>query len=707
MIWEKKEIEGKQVKALAKKYNIDLLVASIVMRRNLNKGQSLCFFLENDIRFLHNPFLFSEMEEAVERINLAVLNGEAIFVFGDRDVDGITATVLLVRLLRERGAKVLWGLPEGDDSYGLSRELIDSIAEKNVSLLVSVDCGISNIDEIEYAGEKGIDTIVVDHHNPHEYLPEACAVINPKVEESGYPFKDLCGCAVTSKVVWALHFSRTRYYGIPIFLLHIKPANESYVIDMVRLVNLVERDRIRENVVPGVVSFEKTRLFRFCEGNDVYVYREENQKKQLAVVFGDTFTPNIFDIEPLITKIFPALKDNSLYKIQEKSRIAFYADRQSEEIDVFASLFISYVIKSEKTLSVDYCNDMDLVALGTLGDIMPLVDENRIFVKLGLSVLNKTKRRGLREILFRNSLCGKELDSKDVSWYVTPVINASGRMGEPEKAAQMLLTDDEKESEELAAYIIKLNDKRKNLGEEVWGKVIPGAKRCFEETEEKFIYVSGTSIHRGITGIIASRLSKFFKVPALVVALLEKRAVGSIRSTLNVNAKEFLHSFGDLLTDFGGHDLAGGFTMGLDKMERFESRFQEVVKEMEPVRRREDVVTVDAELPTGYLTPDIWSVIEFFKPYGEGNPPLVFLTREVAIRSCEVIGRREQVHLKLLFEAGKYKWPAVFWNSADRVGRDFSEGDSVDIVYNISKNYYQQTETIRLNILDIKKNTSP
>jgi single-stranded-DNA-specific exonuclease len=706
MVWEKKEIEPGGVKALAKKYNLDLLVASIAIRRQICDGRSLCFFLENDIRFLHNPFLFSEMEEAVDRISLAIENGEKIYVFGDRDVDGITATVLLVKTLEGKGASVVWGLPVGDESYGLSKELINTIVKQNVSLLISVDCGISNLEEIDLAKEHGIDSIIVDHHNPHEYLPDACAVINPKVEESGYPFKDLSGCAVTSKLVWALHFSRTPYYGQPIYILHVKPANDTFIVEVIRLENLVEKGRIRENVVPGVVSFENTRLFQFLEGNDVYVYNEKNQKKQLGRVFGDSFTIHSFDLEPLITKTFPSLKGKSLLNIKEKSKIAYYSERHNEEIDVLANLFISFVIKSEQTLSKDYIEDMDLVALGTLGDIMPLVDENRIFVKIGLSVLNKAKRKGLREIIFKNALHVKEISSKDVSWYITPVINASGRMGEPDKAARMLLSEDEKESETLAHYIIELNEKRKSLGEEVWNKVMSKARKCFEDTEEKFIYVAGKSIHRGITGIIASRLSKFFKVPALVVALLEERAVGSIRSTLNLNAKEFLHAFDDLLTDFGGHDLAGGFTMPSEKMEEFERRFQEVVKKLEPAQRCEEVIVVDAEIPHTYLSPDIWKVVELFKPYGERNPPLVFLSRGVKLSHIDIIGKKEQVHLKLLVEAGKYKWPAVFWNSADRVGKDFSEGDSVDIVYHISKNFFQNTETLRLNILDIKKSTS-
>jgi single-stranded-DNA-specific exonuclease len=276
-------------------------------------------------------------------------------------------------------------------------------------------------------------------------------------------------------------------------------------------------------------------------------------------------------------------------------------------------------------------------------------------------------------------------------------------MGEPEKAVRMLLSDDPDEAARLARYIIKLNDKRKSLGETIWNNVMPKAKKCFEETGEKFILVSGKSIQRGITGIIAARLSKYFKVPALVIAIMDKRAIGSMRSLKTVNAKDFLHHFHDLFTDFGGHDLAGGFTMPSGNFKDFEIRFHAVVKNLTPPEQKEETLFIDAEIPHQYFTPDLYKVVELFRPYGEGNPPLLFLSRKVKLRNLELIGKKELAHIRMLVETPKYRWPAIFWNSADRVDKDFSEGDTVDIVYNLSKNYFQQTETLRLNLMDVKR----
>lgn len=703
MIWEKKEIDPRKVKELSKKFDLGLLEASIFMRRNISDDQMICYYLENDIRFLHNPFLFCEMEEAVDRILCAIESEEKIFVFGDRDVDGITSTVLLVRTLKRFGAEVEWSLPTGDESYGLTQDVLDSLQEKGVNLLITVDCGISNIDEIDSAKKKGVDTIIVDHHNPHEYLPDAVAVINPKVEESGYPFKELSGCAVTSKLIWALEFSKTRYYSQTIYLLHIRPANESYVIEVIKLVNLIEKERIIETIVPGMVGETKTRLFQFIGDNEVCIFSAHDQQKQLEKVFGPTTSFTFFDISLFIFEAYPALKGKSLLKIKEKSRIARYSEKVLREVDVFKNLLISSIIKNEKNLSVDYLKEMDLIALGTLADVMPLVNENRIFVKTGLALLNKAGRDGIRELIFKSDLHLKKINSKDVSWYITPVINASGRMGEPDKAARMFLSEDPDEAAELAHYIIKLNEKRKSLGETVWNSVMPKAKKSFEETEEKFILVSGKSIQRGITGIIAARLSKYFKVPALVIAIMEKRAIGSMRSIKSINAKDFLHHFHDLFTDFGGHDLAGGFTMPVNKFEEFENRFHDVVKNLSTPEQAEEILSIDAEIPHGYLKPDLYKVVELFRPYGEGNPPLLFLSKGVKLKDLELIGKKELAHLRMLVETPMYRWPAVFWNSAERVDKDFSEGDKVDIVYNLSINYFQHTETLRLNILDIKR----
>jgi single-stranded-DNA-specific exonuclease len=703
MVWEKKEIDQQEVKKIAKQFDLDALTCSILARRNVTEPGSICYFIENDIRFLHSPFLFSDMEEAVSRIMAAVESGEKIFVFGDRDVDGITSIVLLVRTLNSLGADVSWDLPCGDDDYGLTSSVINKIKGLGIQLLITVDCGISNIHEIEAARENGIDTIIVDHHNPHPEVPNALAIINPKMKDSGYPFKDLSGCAVASKLVWALAFSKTSFYGKEVVLLHVQPNNESYSIECVKMQNCVEQERVFESIIPGALTLARTRLSGLVTGVEVVVYDKELEAKSLAKVFGPSHGIELFDIAPYIAKEFPALAGKSLLAIKEKSRIAKYSNGQFKEMDVLTNLFISFVLKSEPTLSDAFVAELDIVALGTLADIMPLLDENRILVKLGLRVLNEGKRPGLRRLVWKTDLQTKIVDAKDVSWYITPVINASGRMGEPDKAAKIFLSDDEEEVARLVDHVIGLNEKRKLLGESAWQSVIESAKTSFEKSENKFVLVSGSNVQRGITGILASRLTKYFKVPAIAVALLESRAVGSLRSNGAVNARDFLHTFSDIFSDFGGHDLAGGFTMPVNSFSDFEARFYESVQSMETAASTEEKIQIDAELPLKYLEPGIWNVVEFFSPYGEANPPLVFLTRNLVVLSAELIGKKDQSHLKLILDAGKHKWPAIIWNGADRYKRDFNVKDSVDVVYNITKNNFQSSEVLQLHVIDIAK----
>jgi single-stranded-DNA-specific exonuclease len=276
-------------------------------------------------------------------------------------------------------------------------------------------------------------------------------------------------------------------------------------------------------------------------------------------------------------------------------------------------------------------------------------------------------------------------------------------MGEPHKAVELFLAGTEDEMEHLAAYIIDLNKKRKGLEDGVWNTALSRAKKSYEDTGNKFVLVSGKCINRGITGLLASRLVKFFKVPAIVVSLMKERATGSLRCPGDFKIGNFLSHFEDLFIDFGGHDYAAGFTMAVEKEPEFEARFYEFVPTFNPPEKEEDIRFVDAEIPLSYLKPDLWNVVEFFEPYGEGNPQLVFLTRGMRIESCDLFGRKSDEHLKMLLDSGGFKWPAILWNGAGRLDTDFSLYDKVDVLYNLSKNQYRNKETLQLIILDINK----
>ena len=254
---------------MARRYEIDLLTATILVRRGHHHAGGGPLHPADDPSGLHNPFLMPSMADAVERINAAIDSGEKILIFGDRDVDGITSTVLLFEALQELGAEVQWMLPEGEDPRtGSRRACIERAVADGVGLLLTVDCGVSNNAEIERCRVAG------HRDRGHRPSQSACrnsrrqsAVVDPKLP--GYPFRDLCGCAVASKVEWALRFSRSPFFGAPICLLNARPANETIVVEAVRLTNLVETERITESFVPGLVAFEKTRLAGFISGEEV------------------------------------------------------------------------------------------------------------------------------------------------------------------------------------------------------------------------------------------------------------------------------------------------------------------------------------------------------------------------------------------------------------------------------------------------------
>ena len=703
MIWNKKDIESDLVRELSARYNLDLMSSSILIRRGRVEPEELCFFLEDDKRFLHNPFLLEEMEAAVERINSAVEEGEKVLIFGDRDVDGITSTVLLYEMLTGKGIGVEWALPLGDDPYGLTKESVEECVNQAVTLIITVDCGISNHQEISYAKEAGIDTIVIDHHNPRDVLPPAYAIINPKLKDSAYPFRDLCGCAVVSKLVWALCFSETDLYNREVCLLNILPENEAYTVEAVKLVNLVEKQRISETIVPGVVPIEQTRLVDFLGGVEIYVYNREQQLRMLQRIFGSEAIINLFDLAEPIWNLYPRLKDKSLLGIRELSKIVKYRSTFTGELDVLINLFTTLVLKQNKDRFSPFNDNLDLVALGTIADLMPLENENRILVRSGMGLLSSTTREGLYQLLLRQGLAGKKLSTTDIAWQISPLINATGRMGVPDRAVRLLLSRDAAVCEELAEEVVSLNKKRKKLGDDTWENIRHSAQASHDELGGKMVIVGDKDIHRGITGILATRLVKYFNTTTAVLAFMNDKAVGSLRGDGSFKVSALLTHCAELFQDWGGHDYAAGFNMELGNFPRFKQMVQDYLETIKIEETEEETIEIDAELPLSYMTPELIEKVEFFEPYGQGNSPLVFLLKGAKIAELSLVGKTEKQHVRMLVDTGKFKWPGVFWNASERVGRDFSLDDTVDLLFRLGRNYFQNTETLQLTILDIQK----
>lgn len=708
MTWKKTRISAEVVRQLHERFGIDLITASILARRDVQTPDQAKFYLESELTYLRNPFLFDDMETFVDRIANAKEDAEKVRIFGDRDVDGITSTVLLKQELDRFGIETSYKLPEGDEPYGITIAGVEQAHADGVTLIITVDCGISNYEEIARASELGIDTIILDHHISGDLIPPAVAVIDPKAEGSGYPFPHLAGCGVVAKCIWALRFSQTNFYHEEFILLHAQPGNDTVIIQAVRLENLLEVDRVVEEVVPGVLPASQSRLIEFLScGLPILVLDADVETQQMRKAFGKNVDIHLADLRQEMELVLPVIKGRSLFTLSTMSRAVRYSSNHGrDELEALISLFNAYVMKKYPSLSTDYEKILDLVAIGTVADLMPMVDENRILVKKGLKVLMEGDRKNLLPLMTMQNLSGRAIGTTDLGWQLSPIINASGRMGCPGVAADMLLVEDLRDCEQLAGNLIRLNKERQKLGEDSWDRLLPKAKDSLEEFGSKFLMVEDSSLSRGITGVMAARLLKQFSVPALVIAQVEgARATGSMRSPAGFNVRDFLARFDDLFLDFGGHACAGGFSIDSKDLAVLHDRMMEQIDCMDIVDEEEESIRVDCTLPPDYLNPDIIKLVEFFEPYGEQNPPLQFLMEGAVIEDIQFLNNAKAgpAHLKLTFGFGNYKWPSVFWKAGDRVGKDFETGDSADVVFRLGRNYYKNHETLQLTVLDMKR----
>lgn len=702
MDWSKNAVDAAEVRRISRRYRLDVLASTILARRGVSDARSVLYFLEEDERYLHNPFALPGMAAAVQRIMDAVAAQEPVLVFGDRDVDGVTSTALMVNTLQEMGAAVNWRLPEGDEPYGITSALIDDLAAGGVKLLVTVDCGVTACAEIAAARQRGIDVVVVDHHEPASEVPDAL-VVDPKLADSRYPFVDLSACGVVWKLAWALRFARTELFGETVCLLNARPLHDSIVIEAVRLTNLVPDGTYFEAVNPGAGGVAAERLAQFADGCHIVVYDQPLVCGLLARACGPVdLEPH--DLAAEVAEMYPRTAGQSLLQLRERSKLARYRDDPLTELEVFTELFSVVALRRYPELNKEAGETLDLVALSTIADLMPLRDENRILVKRGLRVLAATERVGLRELLARVNLYGKQLTTVDVSFHLSPVVNSAGRLGEAPTAVRMLLTDDREEANSLADRLLELNRQRRSVADQAWARAQPDARRSYECTGGKLLWVIDSEMPRGVTGMLAARLMDAFHAPAIVVADQGDEASGSVRTLPGAPVSDILGPLDDLLLRWGGHAMAGGFNLSSSELPHLAPRLERLAEVIEAVSEPAAAVrTVDAEIPPDYLTPDAWRTADLFAPYGAGHPPLAFLMRDVPIVQVDLVGKGQPAHAKLLLQAGGYRWPGLYWNAAAKVGTDFEAGDRVTIVFRLTRSHFAQVETLQLTILDLER----
>ncbi len=530
------------------------LIAQLLFNRGLTEPAQLESFITADERLSYDPFLLPGMAQAVARVYRALLGGENIAVYGDFDTDGITATALLVQGLSSLGAKVTPYLPHRvSEGHGLRTGALEKLSQQGISLVITVDCGITGIAEVKKARRLGIDIVVTDHHTPLDEVPQATAVVDPKLPNSTYPFSELAGVGVAFKLLEAL------------------------------------------------------------------------------------------------------LK--SLGKEGELGTL------------------------------------LDLVTLGTVADIMPLVSENRYLVKQGLRLLNTSPRLGIREMITQAGLTMGSLDTDSISWVLAPRLNTTGRLEHALPSYQLLMTDSADEAYKLSQWLEQKNAERQRLTTRV---VSSARESILAEGVAPILVVGDEDYPAGIIGLAAGRLSEEFYRPTVVIKTGKQMSNGSCRSIPEFNIVQALNQCRRLFTNFGGHPQAAGFTLPTKNLPRLKKALLELASAGLAGVDLRPHLDIDSEIRLTDLGGDTFPALGKLAPFGKGNPHPTFLSRKVEVIDCRAMGTKGE-HLKLRLLQDGFVWDGVAFQAGDHIKEIASV---MDIVFNLEVDQWRGEERFRLNLLD-------
>ncbi len=555
--WECYQVDENKVEDLVKNYHLNEILAKILVNKNLTKKEDIELFMNPTRKDFHDPFLMPDMEITVDRILKAIDNKEKIIIYGDYDADGITSITVLKSFLEERGLEVSSYIPNRlDEGYGLNKEAIKKIYDEGYRLVITVDCGISGIDEIEYANSLGIETLITDHHEPAEMLPNALAVVDAKRKDNKYPFNQLAGVGVVFKLIQAISIK----------------------------LNLEEKE---------------------------------------------------------------------------------------------------------------YLKYLDIVCIGTISDIVPLVDENRVIAKLGLKLIAQTKNIGLKALL--EVIGFKEIDSTAVSFGVAPRINACGRMGNEQVALDLFLSKDYEEAKKLALKLNEYNIERQTIEKKIFDEATEKIEK--DERDNTCIIVGSEGWHHGIIGIVASKVTEMYFKPSILICFEGNEGKGSGRSIPGFDLHEALMKCGDNLEKFGGHSMAVGVTVKKENFDKFKQELEEYSKNHD-VDKIVPVVNVDSELSLKNVDTDSVKSLKLLEPFGEANKMPLFLFKNLKINSIRALS--DGKHLKLTLKDDNYMINAIGFNMGE-LSEKYLLDDRVDVVGNLDINSFNGNESIQIVLKDMRK----
>ena len=555
--WECYEVDESKVKELAQKYNINEILAKILVNKNLTKKQDIDLFINPTRKDFHDPFFMPDMEIAVERILKAIDNKEKIMIYGDYDADGITSITVLKSYLEERGLEVSSYIPNRiNEGYGLNKKAIEKIYNDGYRLMITVDCGITGAEEIDYANSLGIETIITDHHEPAEEIPKAVAVVDAKRKDNKYPFNQLAGVGVVLKLIQAISIK----------------------------LNLEEKE---------------------------------------------------------------------------------------------------------------YLKYLDIVCIGTISDIVPLVDENRVIAKLGLKLVAQTRNIGLRALL--DIIGFKKIDSGAVSFGIAPRINACGRMGNEQLALDLFLCKDYELARKLAIKLNEYNVERQSIEKKIFDEAVEKIEQ--NEKDSSCIIIGNEGWHHGIIGIVASKVTEMYFKPSILVCFEDAVGKGSGRSIPGFDLHEALMNCLDYLDKFGGHEMAVGVTLKQENFDKFKVELETYAKKCE-IDKIVPIINIDSEVSLKSVNIENVKSLSLLEPYGEANKMPIFLFKNLKINSIRALS--DGKHLKLSLKDDGFMVDAIGFNMG-QLSEEYLLDDKVDIVGNLDINSFNGNEGVQIIIKDIRK----
>ena len=555
--WQVYESNEEEINKIVEKYNLNRLLATILVNRKIRE-EDIEIFLNPTRKNFHNPFLMPDMEIAVERIIKAINNKEKIIIYGDYDVDGITSITVLKSFLEDRGIQVDQYIPNRlEEGYGLNKPAIDKIVKNDYNLMITVDCGISGIEEIECANSLGLETIVTDHHEVGDKLPNAIAVVDAKRKDNQYPCRDLAGVGVVFKLIQAI--------GIKLGL-------------------------------------------------------------------------------------------------EEK----------------------------------EYLKYLDIVCVGTISDIVPLVDENRVIAKLGLMLVTQTKNMGLKSLLISSGY--KNIDSNTISFGVAPRINACGRMGHADEALKLFLSKDIYEVNELTKKLNNYNTLRQEKEKAIYEDAINQIETN-KLNEKNAIIIAGENWHHGVIGIVSSKITDLYFKPSILLCYEDDLAKGSGRSIPGFDLHEALMNCQNTIDRFGGHSMAIGIAIKRDKFEDFKKEFEEVAKEAK-IDEIIPIINIDAKINLSEINKEMVASLKQLEPFGEGNKTPIFAFKNLKIDSIRALS--EGKHIKMTLKDGNTIINSIGFNLG-YLADEYRIGDKIDVVGTLEINSFNGVDNLQINIKDVMK----